>query len=436
MSEPIISVSGLRGIIGETFTPVIAMRYAAAFAADLPAGPLVITRDGRATGPMLADAIQAALVAVGTPGRCWPMWPPRPPWACWSARCGAAGGIQISASHNPPAYNGLKLLRRRRPRDPGRSGRSASKRVTWTATALGRSRPPGCGSGAAPITHHSPSGRSCWRPSTAPRIRSRRFACCSTANHGAGSLVGAASAAELGLRGRRAGRPNRTGQFAHPPEPTAENLAGVALGRGRGPGRRRLLPGPRRRSAGRDRRARPLHRRGVHAGPVPGPRAAAARQGPIVTNCSTSRMSEDLAATSRRRRSIARAVGEANVVDAMLDSRRSSAAKATAGRSIRAWAWSATASSAWPWCSTPWPQRRQPLSQLADELPRYEIDKTKIALDRETRSPPRSTPWKSTSPTPRPTASTDCGSTGPTAGCWSAPATPSRSSAPSPRPKT
>ena len=65
MSEPIISVSGLRGIVGESLTPEVAIRYACAFAAELPPGPLVITRDGRATGPMLAAAVRGGLTAVG-----------------------------------------------------------------------------------------------------------------------------------------------------------------------------------------------------------------------------------------------------------------------------------------------------------------------------------------------------------------------------------
>ena len=54
MDEPIISVSGLRGIVGESLTPEIAVRYASALAGELPPGLLVITRDGRASGPMLA----------------------------------------------------------------------------------------------------------------------------------------------------------------------------------------------------------------------------------------------------------------------------------------------------------------------------------------------------------------------------------------------
>ena len=65
MSELIISVSGLRGIVGETLTPEVATRFVAAFATKLPAGPIIIGRDGRNSGPMLSRAITAALMASG-----------------------------------------------------------------------------------------------------------------------------------------------------------------------------------------------------------------------------------------------------------------------------------------------------------------------------------------------------------------------------------
>ena len=64
VTEPIISVSGLRGIVGESLTPEVAMRYVAAFAATLPPGPIIVSRDGRATGPMLAEAVKSSLSAV------------------------------------------------------------------------------------------------------------------------------------------------------------------------------------------------------------------------------------------------------------------------------------------------------------------------------------------------------------------------------------
>ena len=65
MPEPIITVSGLRGIVGETLTPEVAVRYAAAFAAIAPPGDILIGRDSRPSGRMLSLAIQAGLQALG-----------------------------------------------------------------------------------------------------------------------------------------------------------------------------------------------------------------------------------------------------------------------------------------------------------------------------------------------------------------------------------
>jgi Tfp pilus assembly ATPase PilU len=64
-NEPIISVSGLRGTIGDQLTPMVAARYVAAFASRLPPGTLVIGRDGRSSGQMLSQAVSATLAAHG-----------------------------------------------------------------------------------------------------------------------------------------------------------------------------------------------------------------------------------------------------------------------------------------------------------------------------------------------------------------------------------
>lgn len=109
MKEPIISVSGLRGIIGESLSPELAMRFACAFATDLSAGPIVVTRDGRHTGRMLADAIRSGLCAVGRDVIDADV-AATPTTGILVRSAKAAGGIQISASHNPPAYNGIKLF--------------------------------------------------------------------------------------------------------------------------------------------------------------------------------------------------------------------------------------------------------------------------------------------------------------------------------------
>ena len=85
VSEPIISVSGLRGVVGETLTPEVAMRYAAAFAAIAPPGEILVGRDSRPSGRMLSLAIHAALQAVDGPPST-PASSPRPrPASCCAA---------------------------------------------------------------------------------------------------------------------------------------------------------------------------------------------------------------------------------------------------------------------------------------------------------------------------------------------------------------
>src|SRR5262245_50141194 len=100
MSEPIISVSGLRGIVGESLTPEVAVRYVAAFASLLPPGPVVVSRDGRSTGPMLAAAVHSALAASGRTVLDADISATPTVGVLVKAK-GAAGGVQISASHNP-----------------------------------------------------------------------------------------------------------------------------------------------------------------------------------------------------------------------------------------------------------------------------------------------------------------------------------------------
>jgi len=63
--EPIISVSGLRGVLGSEFTPRVAIEYAAAFCGEIGPGPVLLSRDGRTSGSMLCDAIASAILACG-----------------------------------------------------------------------------------------------------------------------------------------------------------------------------------------------------------------------------------------------------------------------------------------------------------------------------------------------------------------------------------
>jgi phosphomannomutase len=212
------------------------------------------------------------------------------------------------------------------------------------------------------------------------RIRRRRFKVLLDANHGAGSLLGRQLLDKLGctvtLLG---GQPD--GQFEHVPEPTAENLAGVLpavpaqgcdIGFCQDPDADRL--------AVIDASGRYLGEEYTLAICVE--HRLRQTRGPIVTNCSTSRMAQDIA-QKQGVPFFRSAVGEANVVDAMLahdavlggegnggviDPRVGLVRDSFVGMALILDAMAG---------------RQLTVAQLADELPRYEIVKTKIPLARE-----------------------------------------------------
>ena len=311
---------------------------------------------------------------------------PRPPLGVLVRRLAAAGGIQITASHNPLPYNGLKLFSAEGRVIPAALGEEVLRRYRRRASpSWAPARP----------ARAAPSQR---RPDTlaahleavlatvdVQRIRRRQFRVLLDANHGAGGPLGRRLLEALGCRVTILGEPP-DGQFAHPPEPTAENLAGVLAAVTQAGADDRLLPGPRRRPAGGDRRGGPLPGRGVYGRLAMCVdhvlRATREWAAPIVTNCSSSRMSEDLA--ERYGVPFFRsAVGEANVVDAMLahgaifggegnggpiDPRVGLVRDSFVGMALLLDAMA---------------ERERPIGQLADELPRYEIVKTKISLPRE-----------------------------------------------------
>ena len=110
MTSPLmVSVSGIRGVVGASLTVPVLVDYAAAFGRFLPPGPVVIGRDARPSGPWVFDVVQAALRGVGRDvvdvGAV-----PTPAVQVAVLEHGAAGGIVVSASHNPVPWNALKLL--------------------------------------------------------------------------------------------------------------------------------------------------------------------------------------------------------------------------------------------------------------------------------------------------------------------------------------
>jgi phosphomannomutase len=104
-----IGVSGIRGVVGPFLTPQLARAFAQAFGTYVGGGRVVVGRDTRATGPMLQHAVQCGLLAAGCEVTDVGVLP-TPTIQLYTGAIGARGGLAITASHNPPEYNALKLF--------------------------------------------------------------------------------------------------------------------------------------------------------------------------------------------------------------------------------------------------------------------------------------------------------------------------------------
>lgn len=104
-----ISVSGIRGIFGTDLTPENLVRFTAAYGTWLNGGTVVLGRDSRVTGKICEDIVAATLASVGCDVIKVGIVP-TPTVAMGVLKYDAAGGIIISASHNPAEWNALKLL--------------------------------------------------------------------------------------------------------------------------------------------------------------------------------------------------------------------------------------------------------------------------------------------------------------------------------------
>jgi len=113
----IISISGLRGIVGENLTASVAEEYGCAFGTFLKnrhtgkKGRLsvCIGRDSRPSGDMLKSAVSDGLCKVGIDVIDLGLVT-TPCVGIMVRELGCSGGVVITASHNPAPYNGIKLL--------------------------------------------------------------------------------------------------------------------------------------------------------------------------------------------------------------------------------------------------------------------------------------------------------------------------------------
>src|SRR5258708_2017120 len=220
-----ISISGVRGVIGESLTPTLLTRFAPALGTESGAGTIVIGRDPRTSGEMVKQAVVAGLLSSGCRildvGMC-----PVPTIQLLVRHHRAHGGIAITASHNPAEWNALKFIGRggfffstcqaRELLDiyhQGEYTRGAGAEVRGVAELFGATdlHNPKILLGLGPL------------PSAMKKLRVVLDAC-----NGAGSLVGPKLLEALGAEVISINvTPN--GLFPRPAEPVAENLGDLCV---------------------------------------------------------------------------------------------------------------------------------------------------------------------------------------------------------------
>ena len=104
--------SGIRGLANVEVTPTLAQRLGATLATIHEGGTVAVGRDPRTTGEMLVAALASGIASCGAETKLLGMLPT--PVIAWLTReLGADAGIAVTASHNPPEYNGLKVFNSR-----------------------------------------------------------------------------------------------------------------------------------------------------------------------------------------------------------------------------------------------------------------------------------------------------------------------------------
>lgn len=315
-----VGVSGIRGRVGEALTPEIVARFAAAFGAwALSRGTssaVVVGRDSRVSGPMFHRVVLAALQSVGAKAIDIGMTT-TPTCQMAVEHHHAAGGIMISASHNPVEWNALKLIAASGlflSAEEGRAMRAVMERGTPHASwdRLG-----------SIVADDEAVARHVELLLALPfidveRIRRRRVRVALDSCRGAGAVVMPMLLERLGCI-VTAINLEPDGRFPRPPEPVPENLgelerlvrdSGSELGLAVDPDVDRLaLVSDEGRAIGED-----------YTLALAAKLVLRHRSGPVVINLSTSRVVDDVATAAGT--SVIRApVGEVNVALRMLRER-------------------------------------------------------------------------------------------------------------------
>ncbi len=105
--KQLFGTNGVRGVIGETMTPELVLKIGAALG-TLRKGRIAVGRDTRTSGEALVHAVKAGLLMVGCDVVDLGVLPT--PALQYIVRRHFDGGAVITASHNPPEYNGVKII--------------------------------------------------------------------------------------------------------------------------------------------------------------------------------------------------------------------------------------------------------------------------------------------------------------------------------------
>ncbi|MDA3961282.1 MAG: phosphoglucosamine mutase [Planctomycetota bacterium] len=379
----VVSVSGMRGIVGDTMDPAVIQAVAACYGTTIAKGGTVILgQDGRPTGDMLMQAAAAALRGVG----CNVIElgiVPTPTVPIMIRHLKAAGGIQLSASHNPVEWNALKLF--------ARSGRNIDgKDLARLLKAYAAGTPcwqrwDQCGSYRRDDTALDVHLAKVLAGVDVERVRAAGFTVLLDSVNGAGSVIGPRLLEALGCRVVPLyDRQDRL--FPRDPEPTAEKVretgavvkaVGAAIGFVQDPDADRLAI---------------IDENGRYIGEeytlalAAGARLAAAREQGVkkpvaVTNLSTSRMIDDIAAQIGGT-VVRSAVGEANVVDAMLAHKAVIGGEGNGGVIDPGVVMGRDSQAGMALLLEFVARSGKSLSQLVATLPSYAIHKEKVDIDR------------------------------------------------------
>ncbi len=310
-----VSASGVRGIVGQSLTPEIVTRFAGAHGSLLEPGAVVLGRDTRPSGEWVSRAAEAALLATGHDVIEVGIAPT--PTILYSIRHHrAAGGLAVTASHNPSPWNALKLFG---PGgtflSPAQSDAVARRAREGGSAWVGHDRSGEHHTDADAIRRHREAILALSALDRA-RIAGRRFRVAVDGVNGAGSEATPALLRELGCEVETI-YCTPDGKFPRVPEPLPENLsalgdlvrrAGAAIGFAHDPDADRLaIVDERGQAIGEERTLQ-----------IAIDWALSSRPGPVVVNASTS-MGVDVIA---RRYGVAvhrTRVGEAHVAQALLE---------------------------------------------------------------------------------------------------------------------